>query len=279
VVIATRDRAGNLARVLDELRTLPEQPPVVVVDNGSTDGTTEMVRARYPDVSAIALESNRGAAARNAGVEALTTPYVAFCDDDSWWEPGSLGRAAALFDAHPSVGLIAGKVLVGSQESLELACVDMAESPLGRPAHLPGPRILGFVACGAIVRKDAFRAAGGFDERLGVGGEEDLVALSMAALGWDLVYVDQIVAHHHPSVARDKDARTQIVVRNHLWTVWLRRSPRTVVRATIDALRRSPTSAGVRKGVLQAVLGLPWILRHRVPLPPRVEAMARSLEE
>src|ERR671926_384668 len=106
VVIATRDRRDDLLRTLARLAALPEAPPVVLVDNGSRDATPDAVRERHPDVRVIALDGEHGAAARTVGVVAAEGPYVAFCDDDSWWEPGALERAAALLDRHPSVALL-----------------------------------------------------------------------------------------------------------------------------------------------------------------------------
>src|SRR5918911_4826437 len=90
VVIATRNRRESLGKTLDHLLALPERPPIVVVDNASTDGTVDLVARRYPEVEVVALPENRGGAARNVGVARVGAPYVAFSDDDSWWEPGAL---------------------------------------------------------------------------------------------------------------------------------------------------------------------------------------------
>jgi glycosyltransferase involved in cell wall biosynthesis len=90
VVVITYNRCDELDRTLQRLAELPEQPPVIVVDNASTDGTAEMVRSRHPGVALLTPNANLSAVGRNLGVEAARTPYVAFCDDDTWYEPGSL---------------------------------------------------------------------------------------------------------------------------------------------------------------------------------------------
>lgn len=96
VVIATRDRVAELRRTLAVLTALPEGPAVIVVDNGSRDGTARAVRGEFPGVTLIRNRRNRKAAARNQGVRRAATPYVAFSDDDSWWDPGALARACDL---------------------------------------------------------------------------------------------------------------------------------------------------------------------------------------
>ena len=98
VVIATRNRGTELLGTLARLRALDEQPSIMVVDNGSTDGTAELVRIRCPGVQVVGLRRNRGGAARTVGARLVDSPYVAFSDDDSWWAPGALGRAAELLD-------------------------------------------------------------------------------------------------------------------------------------------------------------------------------------
>src|SRR5579875_2284303 len=112
VVIATHNRRRVLAGTLHKLRALPEAPPIVVVDNGSRDGTARTVAREFPDVLLVRLPRNRGAAGRTVGARAATTRYVAFCDDDCWWEPRAIARAAALLDAFPGVAVLNARVVV-----------------------------------------------------------------------------------------------------------------------------------------------------------------------
>lgn len=177
VVIVTRDRRANLLHTLGLLEELPERPPVVVVDNGSTDGTPAAVRSRHPSVLLIEPGVNLGAGARTIGARRAQGRYVAFCDDDSWWAPGALTRAGELLDANPGVGLLAARIIVEPRGEVDPTCLAMADSPLRAEPGLPGPPVLGFVACGAVVRRSAFLAAGGFEPRFGVGGEETLLSI------------------------------------------------------------------------------------------------------
>jgi GT2 family glycosyltransferase len=270
-VIITRNRAAELLRTLGRLASLPERPPVIVVDNGSTDGTPERVAREFPAVTVFALGRNAGAAGRTAGVRAAVTPYVAFADDDSWWAPGALPRAADVLDAHPRVALVAARVLVGVEQRVDPVCALMAASPLPRREGTPGPRVLGFVACGAVVRRAAYLEAGGFHPRAGVGGEEALLAADLAGGGWDLVYRDDIVAHHHPSLLRDVGARRARELRNDLWFAWRRRRPAGAVAETRRVLRIAAGDPRARRGVLAAVRGLPHVLAERAPVSRPLE--------
>src|SRR5947209_19735363 len=149
VVMITRNRRDQVLRTLPKLAALPGRPPVVVVDNGSTDGTPDTVERTFPDVCVVRLDRNAGAAGRNIGVRAVTTPYVAFADDDSWWSPDAISRATSLLDANPRLALVAARVLVGPNLVTDPACVAMANSPLAAPPGAPGRSVLGFIACGA----------------------------------------------------------------------------------------------------------------------------------
>jgi GT2 family glycosyltransferase len=276
VVIATRDRRHSVLATLARLAALPERPPVVVVDNASSDGTAVAVRdAGLARV--VELGANAGAAARTIGARALDTPLLAFSDDDSWWAPGSLARAAELFRDHPAMGLLAGRILVGTEERLDPTCAEMRNSPLPRDPDLPGPPLLGFVACGAIVRRRAFLGVGGFIDRLGIGGEEALAALDLATAGWGLAYVDEVVAHHHPARDGQRAGRSRLELRNALWTTWLRRRPTSALRRS--ARLAATAMRGGQLGALgDAARELRWVVRERRAIAPDVEARARVLE-
>ena len=270
-VIATRDRWPDLEASLPH-----HEGPVVLVDNGSVDGTPALVRQVFPHVRVIEAGRNLGAVARNLGVSAATTPYVAFADDDSWWAPGAPDRAARHFDAHPRLGLIAARILVGPEERVDPASVEMAQSPLPAEDDLPGPPVLGFVACGSVVRRDAYLAAQGFDDVVEFAGEEERLAMDLVTLGWGAASVDEGVPHPHPSVTRDGcAARRARLARNRLLTALMRRPWRVVLRTTWSLAR---TGAAERRGIALAVPRARRALARRAVVPPAVEIRLRMLE-
>ena len=272
VVVASMNRREEL------LASLPRhEAPVVLVDNGSTDGTVDAVRERLPHVEVVPLPANRGAAARTLGAARARTPYVAFADDDSWWAPGSLARAAQLLDASPRAALLNARILLGPSERLDPVCDLLATSPLGTDPDLPGPSLLGFIACAAVVRRDAFLSVGGFDDVVVFPGEEERVALDLVTDGWGVAYAEELVIHHHPSPVRDTGERRRTrITRSALLTAVMRRPwPVVARRARAAWAAGGPERAGVRA----ALPDVPAALRARRPVPAAVEAMASLLEQ
>lgn len=277
VVVVTRNRSRTTIESIGHLREAGLGTPITVVDNASTDGTADAVAARYPDVTIVRLPANLGAAGRNSGVAVTPCPYIAFSDDDSWWAPGALERAADLFDAHPNLGVLAAQVLVGPEERVDPVCEVMASSPLGSGGG-PGIGILGFVACGAVVRRDAFLAVGGFRLGYGIGGEEELLAIDLRAAGWDLRYSPEVVAHHHPATDRPPGAdRRRHQARNAVRTAWLRRRVGSVVRCTAAVARPAWGDPAIRHGVADALGDARWIWRERLPVDRGLERDLRRL--
>jgi GT2 family glycosyltransferase len=283
VVIITRDRCAGLLESLPHIvgsgagdRAAPE---VIVVDNGSSDGTVAAVRRLFPEVIVVEAGRNAGAAGRNLGV-ARARPesrLIAFADDDSWWADGALSRAVRLFDEYPRLGLLAGRVLVGPDQRLDPTCEAMAASPLPAEGDLPGPSVLGFLACGAVVRRLAFEDAGGFTERFGVGGEETLLAVDLASAGWGLAYCPAVVAHHHPSPVRAVHARRRRQARNQLWSAWLRMPALDAAAESLGMLRAGWRDPDTWRGCALALMDLPWVLRTRRVAPAAVAANWRLL--
>ncbi|MCO1594313.1 glycosyltransferase [Micromonospora sp. RHAY321] len=270
VVVATRNRRAQLLDTLGR-----HAAPVIVVDNGSDDGTPAAVARAFPAVRVVRLDGNAGAgAARNIGVELADTPFVAFADDDSYWAPGALERAAAILRGHPGTGLLTGQVRVGREQRLDPVSAAMARAPLGTPPGAPGPAVLGFLACAVVLRRSAFQQVGGFTERLGTYGEEALLAMDLAAAGWQLAYADEVVAHHLPLPAgRDGLARQRMEARNRLLTALLRRPAGVVLRTAATVAR----DAAGRGGLFDVGREVGWALRGRRRLPAEVEAALRTL--
>lgn len=271
VVILTYNRVDELLRTVAHTTALPERPPIIVVDNNSSDNSAQRLSERFPDVHVISLATNVGAAARNIGAQAACTEYVAFSDDDTVWAPGSLARASTLLRNHPRVGVFSARILVGTQGREDPACRAMASSPLPCAGY-PGRVVAGFMAGACVFRRSAFLQAGGYEPKLFIGGEEALLALDLATRGWSMIYSDALTVHHYPSSNRDAVARRRLLTRNSLWVAWLRRHPVSALRHTLSALRSSAQDRDVLIGCIEALGALRWVMRHRRMVPAHVEA-------
>jgi GT2 family glycosyltransferase len=276
VVVLTYNRSAQVLDTLARLNALPDRFHLIVVDNGSTDGTPEHIAARFPGVTLISAQKNLGAAGRNLGVASTATDYVAFCDDDMWWHPESLSRAVELLDQTPRVGLLSARVLVDGAGEIDATCRLMAHSPLD-PTGLPGPSLIGYLAGACVFRTPLFRQVGGYEPRFFIGGEQTLVALDVLASGFAIVYAEELIVHHHPSPLRDSGVRRRMLARNDAWVAWMRLSWREAWRATwaaADVMRREGTFITDASALVAA---LPWALSRRRRLPRKVERMREAV--
>lgn len=83
------------------------------------------------------------------------TPYVAFCDDDSWWEPGSVARAQELLDRHERLATVTARIVVEPGGTEDPIVAELRDSPIKGPAWLPGPALGSFLAGATVLRTDA----------------------------------------------------------------------------------------------------------------------------
>jgi GT2 family glycosyltransferase len=270
-VVMTRNRREELLRSLAH-----HDRPVIVVDNGSQDGTATAVARRYPEVQIIKAGRNLGAVARNLGVEAATTPYVAFADDDSWWAPGATAQAAALLDAHSTLAIVVAHVLVGSDERPDDFNDVLARSPLPPVRGVPGVPVLGFMACAAVVRRAAYLSVGGFDPVVEFGGEEARLAIDVTATGWLIQYVPELIVHHHAS-SRRVSARAQHRrrVRNSLLTMVMRRPWTRVGTKAVRDLTSFPNGT---LGVVSTLPRLPAAIQRRSRVDTDLESKLMLVE-
>ena len=278
IVVLTFNRRDELLRALSQLARIDESVRIVVVDNASTDDTTQAVALHHPRVDIVRLPRNVGAAGRNAGARACTTPYVAFCDDDTWWLPESIALAADSLDRHPTLAAVTARVLVGETRREDPTNARMAASPLPNTLGVRGTELLGLLGGACMMRRQAFLAVGGYDARLFLGCEEALLATDLMSAGWRMAYVPEAIVCHYPSCARDIAARRRLERRNALWFAWLRRPLRQALNATRDWWTQSRREAGLWRNVADALSGLPWIIRARRPVPRPVERALRTLE-
>lgn len=270
-VVVTRNRREQVLETVARYAN-----PIIVIDNASRDGTVAALRTHFPEVSVISLSTNQGAVARNIGVRAAQTPYVAFADGDSWWMPGTLARACTLLDAHPMVVMLAAAVLDGADARPGSFAEARMRSPLAGDRSLPGVPIMDFMPCACIVRRQPFLDAGGFHPIIGFAGNEERLALDLADAGWALRFVPELVVRRLPvrAVASTR-RRARRSARNDVLTALLRRPMKVVWQRIRRHVGGGPDGVA---GVLSALWQAPAAMMHRRPLSPRVEDWARRLE-
>lgn len=278
IVVLTYNRRVQVLSTLQALRQLPGSWPIIVVDNGSNDGTAKAIRARFPSVLLIQLRRNLGAAARNLGVAYVHTPYVAFCDDDTQWEPGALDEAVTVLDATPEVAVINACIHVGPKRRLDPTCSIMLQSPLPR-GGLPGPRLLGFMAGACVMRTRDFFEVGGYWPPLFIGGEEALMALDLVDRGRQIVYLPTVVTRHFPSKLRNAPLRQRLLLRNAIWVAWMRRPLGAAWRTSLQRLAVARQSGIFWRTVLDTLAGLPRVLARRRVVSTETERLCLQLED
>jgi hypothetical protein len=171
VVIPTFERRGPVLAALASVdtQTYPAHE-VIVVDDGSTDGTADAVRARYGDAVCVIEQANQGPSiARNTGCREATGDLIAFLDSDNRWRPHHLATVAAMAERFPDAVLLSTQRTYrsGDETVADAECADLAERLLLHGIALS-------FTTGVAVRRDAFDATGGFDPDMRWGEDVDL---------------------------------------------------------------------------------------------------------
>ncbi|MEW6272419.1 MAG: glycosyltransferase family 2 protein [Thermodesulfobacteriota bacterium] len=225
VIILTWNSRQHLRACLESLRDAAPgyRGALTVIDNGSADGTPELVRALAPEARLVRNQTNRGvAAARNQGLALARSPVSIILDVDTVVLPGAFARLLSFLESAPSVGVCGPRLLLpdGSiQPSCQLFPTVLDKIARQLP-HSVGERFLRHVeladwdhtgvrdvdyvvgACQAI-RMSALHSVGWLDERIFYGPEDVDLCLRMRLRGWRVTYVgDAVVRHECQRVTR-----------------------------------------------------------------------------
>jgi GT2 family glycosyltransferase len=133
------------------------------------------------------------------------------------------------------------------------------------------------MAGACITRAEAYLAVGGYDPEFFMGGEEEALAIKLAAAGWKMRYRSDIVAQHRPSQANVTKLRA-FGLRNALWARWIYRRPATAATASLRLLAERPKNRDWLVGVALALRGLPWALRRRRPVDAELDRQLSRLD-
>jgi glycosyltransferase involved in cell wall biosynthesis len=143
---------------------------VIAADDGSTDSTREILRGYGARIALLEVSHNGGSAARNSAVRHSTGEYLAFLDADDTWMPQKLERSVAALDAHPECVLAYNDQVEVDAEG------NVVSSSMFPGGHAGTPTLddllslkheyFSIVSSAVVMRRTAFDACGGFDERL-----------------------------------------------------------------------------------------------------------------
>jgi GT2 family glycosyltransferase len=180
---------------------------ILVVDNGSTDGTVEYLSSEWPGVECIGLPENLGfAAAANAGIRAVSTPFVALVNNDVELEDGWLDAMVEALEHDPGAGYAAGKMMsfferdtiddTGTVFTWYATSWNRGKGELDTGQYDSPGYVFGACAGAALYRSHAFERVGPFDEDFFAYAEDTDWALRAQLLGIRCRYTPSAVSYH-----------------------------------------------------------------------------------
>jgi len=227
VIIVNWNGRELLADCLDTLRTQTRRADeIIVVDNGSQDGSPAMIRARYPDVTLVGLGDNKGfSIANNIGIQRARGDYIALLNNDLVLETTWMERMTSALDADASLGSCACKMLsYYHHDTVDAAGMVVLTNGVGAnrgmfekdsDSYAHRARVFGPCAGAAMYRAAMLRDIGDFDEDLFIYYEDVDLAFRAQLAGYDCLYLpDAIAYHHHAASNRSSGTRDYFLARN-----------------------------------------------------------------
>lgn len=264
---------------------------VILVDNGSTDGSQEYVRREFPEVVLIDLDKNRGfTGACNAGYAVSRGEFVCLLNNDTETDPRWIEVLVNTFERHPRAGIVAGKMLLFDQRDHFHTAGDYY-----RVNGIPGNRGVWqvdhgqydreepvFSACGgaAAYRRAMVDQIGFLDDAFFFSCEDIDLAWRAHLAGWEVIYAPGAIVYHKLKASGGSGViGSYHDGRNFLYVIWknypaslLRRHAADILRAqwhiSAEALRawRGPAARARLRGQLAGLLGFfrMWPARRRI---------------
>jgi GT2 family glycosyltransferase len=244
-----------------------EQLEIIVVDNGSSDGSVELVRSEHPRVQLIGNEANLGfARANNQGAEAARGRYLALLNNDMRLDPSWVARMVSCLDETPPDVVCAGSLILNWDGSLiDFGGASMAFNGVGfqTHAHAPAetdeprdfPDTMLFACGGALmVERDRYLETGGFDEDFFAYLEDVDFGWRLWVLGFRVAFCpDAIVYHRHNATSAQFDSHRKAVLveRNAFYSMFKNYDDESLSAllpgSLLLAFKRTAVRSGIRR--------------------------------
>ena len=290
VVIPSWNSLGFLPRCIESLRDQDAGIELLVVDNGSGDGSVAYLEQE--GIPHVSLPRNAGfAAAVNLGASRVSSDAILVLNADTVLEPGCAGILARALDADPSLGGVQPRILQleGEERSPDAACLYSAGQALTRDgrafeegmSEAQGPwsrerrEVFGVCAAACLLHRELFDRLGGYDERYFAFYEDVDLNVRARIAGWRFAYVPEAIVWHvgnafwQASFDRPGAENARLVARNRLATqvkfMPLAAAPR-IAAVEAGALARAASQRRFRatlRGKLEMLAWLPRLLRER----------------
>ena len=232
IIVLTCNGKEHLEECISALRKQTySRTEIILVDNGSRDGSAEFVRRRFKaSVRVVELSENIGyTGGNNAGIRAARGEYIAFLNDDTRADPRWLEKMYAALEGGPKFGMAAGKIVSYYHPDIidnvgHLIYRDGTFRGRGRLERDRGQydqteEVLAPSGCAFMVRKKILDRVGGFDEDFFIYGDDADLSLRVRLAGWKVIYVPTALVYHKYSATTGAYSpfKAFLVERNRIW--------------------------------------------------------------
>lgn len=238
VVILCWNRKDDVKEGLLRLRQQQYEPlEIIVVDNGSTDGTADELRRDFPEVKLLEIGENIGIEAYNRGFAAAKGEYLVILDDDSFPKEDAIARMVEKFEADPKLGIVAFDVRNYFEYDQVAHNINQNQALLEDSVAEAEDYWLAFNGAGAGVRRQVFLNIGAYPAEFFLYWNEQDTAFRMLQAGYKIRFFRDVVSYHKYSPRNRESWRAPYYyTRNAFWLIWKNYPTDMVLRLTASLI-------------------------------------------